>query len=533
MSIHIGYKPDGYIMPPPYEPPACEPHPPYSTTDDAGSSRSWRSSLETLRSTAYDGAPGLEPDYSTDGHELPAYSTGADVSPIRDARNSDDTGMALTIEMDRHSGGGTNTYDVGDLLSGTLRYRAWTVDQDVALVGIVLESHEITATPDSFGVASNRVTKLTYHIVPAVAMPKRGFREGFVYRFPFSLQVPDMRPEACGCAGGEHSQLAPTVGVPGGALADRELLEAHGGVPDNVARVYYRLRAFVKVVQPGSAKFKTLHVAYHDLRLQPSYELGPLREEEVPVSGVAQVTRVMKESTTGFWRTSRKVAAGSLCISVPSQPLVFALDEPFSTKVPVGLSFAFASPSTTGAASRPEEELPQVSKVVLELVTETRYSTNGEPLEKEAHAGGAGDDVSKSAAAAAAAMVTVCQSAVLATARSKEIPRWTPAVGAPHPPTPPPPPHFEVSVPVALNWDVTSRLSPSFESCAISRCYRLRTCVYVQGTKTPVRVETGVRVVRSRVARSSVPAVTRGAKRAAGSGSGVEHWNECVGSKKG
>lgn len=452
---------------------------------------------------------------------LPQYSTGAEVTPKSHAENQN-LKNALTILLGSRA---QPVYDVGDIIEGSILFAPWennkynnvsTDDhqqQVIAIVGVVLESHEITTS--STGVlASHTVTKLRHHIVPDLAMPPDGVvYPGFVYKFPFSIQVPEARSNACRCSSNHHDQLAPSVGVPGGSLVDSQIAEMNGGVPKNATRIYYRLRAFVKDVQPETKKLVTLCKGHHDLRIVPSYaptfEQSPSENDhEGKIPAVVTVTHEVNHGSSGFWLAPRKTTGvGLMKVQMPGRPVLFALDTPFSTTVPIDLTFEATSTAEN-------ERLPQIDKVVLMLECETSYSMIDSSLSDEKD-----EKPSATTKTADSDIKTVVSQTVLVDVAGKSF-KWNRRSNFEPEPAGYPLRRssldqykenlYEINSSISFKWNVSNKngITPGFESCCVRREYKLITNIHIHGTKSPVRVAVPAEVVASLHPRSIVPSVS-------------------------
>ena len=463
--------------------------------------------------------------------ELPQYSIGAQITPTvltpEETRHTPLT-IQLTPQVSLRQPG---CYDLGDIIQGMIVFVPWKMkfnsnqhqdgssssseeedegpeEQMIASVGIVLESFEITN--GKAGIASNEKTQLNYYNVPSVAFPSHGMvRPGFVYKFPFSMQIPDARPSPCGCeCPHEHTQLAPSFGAPAHSLAKEP--GNSSGVPNNAARIYYRLGAFVKWVKTNPTtnekSITTLCRGYQDIKLFPSYSLidqSLFMGQSAPSQYVSSKPEAIKLGR--MWHS--KGDTGIMSVRMPGQPIALALDTPFSTSVSVEANFSISLPSHQQASSHSFVP-PKIQKVSLELVSKTTYSLVDQPL-----------STSASNPEFAKYLKEVSQSTQIAqldssssSTNNQEL-QWSPLIGEvgstllQSKRLLPSSLSYNATMNIPLSWkaDDMMNMTPSFESCSITRGYYLVAKVFVQGLKLPISVQVPVRVVPSLVARSNVP----------------------------
>lgn len=410
---------------------------------------------------------------------LPTYTTGASVTPMNASSagsHSDALTSALTLRITNQPSRGT-AYDLGDIIQGTILFAPWKKPdgddlQEISSVMVVLQCVESGVAGG--GKMNTRTFRLTYHIVPDMAMPPDGMvSTGYIYSFPFSLQIPHIRQEddgPCQCHSGSeqppehcmHSSLPPTF--PSGS--ERE--------PADTPTIKYQLCAMVRGPHYNTltheTKTTTICRTVQDIHLIPSYTSYPASAAGVPVRPISVAVDI--QPRPGFFKSSKKLCGGKLEVSIPGQGVDLAVDRGASMLVPLDLRFVGAVTGTT---------TPQIQRVTLELCARTSYSTSRK-----------GMSLLEARKNKPAFAKTTFHSIPLAVMDGSQC-QWTKLST-----------HFSASLSVPFEWRPTTAIPPAFKSCTVEREYKFGACVYIEGLRTPLRLQVPAQVVSSFHPRSLI-----------------------------
>jgi hypothetical protein len=202
---------------------------------------------------------------------LPVYCSGAYVSPgTPEAMNT----SMLQIQIKNTQ----KSYDIHDIITGEIKFSPKAPANVLSIIA-VLESQEVISRSTWMrSKQKNSITTLQSQIIPlSLLSSEPEFVPGFVYTFPFLLQVPEYRPQSTAqkCADDiqEHTRLAPSLGAPPGTYPLSESIE------NNLAYITYSVKGLVKVKK--NSKNVTLCQGCQIVNIQPSYTLSPLAQYKV------------------------------------------------------------------------------------------------------------------------------------------------------------------------------------------------------------------------------------------------------------
>ena len=201
---------------------------------------------------------------------LPAYCLGSYVSPETPETMS---ASMLQIQIKNTQ----KSYDIHDFITGEIKFSP-KAPVNVSSIIAVLESQEVISQSKWMtSKQNNRITILQSQMIPLSLMSSGSeFVPGFVYTFPFSLQVPEYRPQSaaqkCVDDNQEHTRLAPSLGAPPGCHPSES-------IENNLAYITYSVKGLVKVKK--NSKTVTLCQGYQTINIQPSYTLSPLAQYKV------------------------------------------------------------------------------------------------------------------------------------------------------------------------------------------------------------------------------------------------------------
>lgn len=433
---------------------------------------------ENAESVSMPGPP-LSAAPSAGSSQLPSYTTGASITPMNGTMNgtgshsSDALTSALTLRITNQPSRGS-AYDLGDIIQGTILFAPWKKHdgdglQEISSVMVVLQCVESGVAGG--GKLNTRTFRLTYHVVPDMAMPPDGMvSTGYIYSFPFSLQIPHIRQEddgPCQCRNEQaqcmHSSLPPTF--PGASESD----------PADTPTVKYQLCAMVRGahynVLTHETKTATICRTVQDIHLIPSYTSYPASAAGVPVSPVSAAVAI--QPRPGFFKSSKKLCNGKLEASIPGQGVDLAVDLGASMQVPLDLRFVGALPGST---------TPQIQRVTLELCARTSYSTSRK-----------GMSLLEARKNKPAFVKTTFHSIPLAALEVRDGGQWTKH-----------PTHFSALLSVRFVWHPTTAIPPAFKSCTVERDYKFSAGVYIEGLRTPLRLQVPAQVVSSFHPRSLI-----------------------------
>lgn len=202
---------------------------------------------------------------------LPVYCSGAYVSP--ETPESMSTSM-LKIQIKNLQ----NSYDIHDLISGEIKFSPKN-PENVSSIVAVLECQEyISQSKWMASKQKNSITTLQSHVIPLSLLSTHSeFLPGFVYTFPFVLQVPEYRLQSkrptCVNENQEHNRLVPSLGTPPEISCSNERIE------NGSAYISYSVKGLVKVKR--HAKIVTLCQGHQVVNIHPSYILSPLVQYNV------------------------------------------------------------------------------------------------------------------------------------------------------------------------------------------------------------------------------------------------------------
>lgn len=398
----------------------------------------------------------------SDTSDLPSYSVGADVQPIT-VKN------ALSSLLKINVANSQPTYDIGDILYGTILF-APRKEVLISDIYIVLEGEEAAVKSGwTSDVYLKRGMKLGYHVVPSSALPADGKAiPGYLYSFPFSLQIPEFG-QASGCKEGilEHSRLPPSLGSP------PELVLPQNNLPDNAVRITYRLRAGVKIPDLSSGGTKIHCNAISFVYITPSYSLAP--------NALQRVHRSPRTICTDLKRNLLKRSVkGSLELHIPDIPSL-PLTSVSATTIPLMISFL---PSKEDASSPP----PLVHLISTKLIARTISAsqsafTTTPPTECPESTSMYENKFSLSRISPKSTPWTLdmfkasrCNSKAAYSA-AFQLPLWLPK---------------------------SKLIVPTFESCIVARDYSLIITVYMQD-KTMFSISVPVNVISTLAPRSNLP----------------------------
>lgn len=435
---------------------------------------------------------------------LPQYSTGAQVRRVASHQaasaltatpnlgnggNSDVLTSALTIRITNQPSKGNGTYyDVGDIIQGTIMFAPWKKGdeekQEISSVTVVLQGQEVTLA--SGGIVCNRVFPITYHIVPDMAMPPEGaVTPGYIYSFPFSLQIPEMRQEGtggeCKCQK-KHQTLPPTF--PGGILDS-------AATTSDTARIYYQICAAVRGplynTTTHETKIITLCRSVFDIHVIPSYTIGQvLPESQQQVTPPVAQLEIKSRSGMNWMKSSKLQCNGILRAEMQQQqqPMCLAVDFGYSTLIPIDLSFH--SLGTGNPAN-----LPQIQRISLELLARTTYNTSRKSISlSEAR-------IARKQPAFKIAFQRFVLSHVDMT--SDNSCQWTKRVSSEGTSNDN---SYGTQLNIPLTWEPTTSIPPTFESCSIERDYQFMICIHVHGVKNSLNIQVPIRILASFQPRS-------------------------------
>lgn len=393
---------------------------------------------------------------------LPMYSAGADVQPVT-VHNSISTLSKIVISNPRPF------YDIGEFIHGTIIF-APRKAVDIDAIYIVLEGEEKT-TKSSWtnDVYTKRHFKLAHHIVPHFALPTdMKALPGFIYSFPFTLQIPEILSSGS-CKEGvpEHFRLPPSLGSP------KERLTPEENLPHNVAQIVYNLRSCVKILDSTGTESRNYCHSLSFVRLLPSYSLAPNSLQRVKnKNGYAR-----QSVKRGMLKKSCKGIMELKMFNVPALPIVSSTP----TTLPLLLSFV---PSMDDSSIPP----PQVSLISVKLNARTLYSTE--------------NSFTTSPPAEDLETTTAVNQKFSVFRLTPETTRWEFDVSKAAQENGRPAYSTLFHLPLSLPQD--SLIVPTFESCLVARDYTIEVTAYLSD-KSMLTLSTPVNVVASLAPRSNIP----------------------------
>lgn len=390
---------------------------------------------------------------------LPTYCPGTSVEPVTEQNAL--YSMAKVLVNDPKE-----TYDIGDLIQGTIKFSP-VKNVQLHAISIVLECKVGTV----YGKwPSSRKTKrrmvLTHYVVPSTSLPrtKRACPKK-LYTFPFTLQIPQAQTQHTSCELGldEHMQLPPSMG----SLGNISHLEYN--VPGDVARINYQLRALVQIVEPDQDKPVSFCIGIEYLHFTPSYFPS--------IASLHQLSRqefsIRQKLKKYLWT---KVAKRTVGINVLHLP-VLSMTSTQTVNIPIQLSF---SPDQLDPASPPL----MVSKITTQLVAQTFYSYSKEiPIAKE-----------KSEKEKVVQPFLLSKLSIGTTAWKLDDSNTSAAT-----------PTYSTTLEVPVLLPQARHITPTFESCLVSRDYKLEVTVHFENKSKVAIVVPAVVVARLPPRISPIP----------------------------
>lgn len=273
------------------------------------------------------------------------------------------------------------SFDVGDTIFGTLKVSVSSKDIDVHSLTIALKGEEVT-TKSTF--LHDHLIQRTFS-VNAINIsglpPDNILKRGFLYYFPFSIQIPHKLKENCckqnEAANGRHLRLPPTFG------SRPESLIHSRNVPGNVARVTYYVSALLARYNENTGQTVTPVSTFETtFSLLPSYPISP--NYLVPPK---QPFRAFQEV---YSRRKKKQICGTIELQI-DRAAIISIDKASVSTIPVIISYfpgqwAFnkssgssSNSSSSSSSNRPrspspEEDIPTVVGFSSFLKARTVYS---------------------------------------------------------------------------------------------------------------------------------------------------------------
>lgn len=378
------------------------------------------STLPLVMSTTHDS---LLPSYTTGARITPnpnfftsnnrSFSTNFSSSSNNGISDSNAVLSALTLQITNPPPFPRSHYDIGDIIQGTIMFAPWKKGADnkqaITSVMVVLQGLEVSMA--NGGVATHRTFRLAYHVVPDMAMPPEGIvAAGYVYSFPFSVQVPEVRQEndsGCSCKFEPSSsstdiqqQGASTSGGGTGESSDTKVVAGQndgedtngnqpvtagkhrtlpptfpGGTAGNTmdaAHIRYQLCAMVRGPQYNTTtretKITTVCRSVQDIPVMPSYRTAVttavpninenpndprsyLHAHHPPVRANLEVklsrSKIFKSSIS--ISSKRPPSTGTLHVAMSGQPINLALDFAQSKLILLDLEFVSDDDSISSA----------------------------------------------------------------------------------------------------------------------------------------------------------------------------------------
>ena len=398
---------------------------------------------------------------------LPDYTPGVSITP-----NKTNVINMVSIVLDSPQ----TTYDIGDIVHGSIVFKP-RKRIDITSIGIYLMGEEVTLksswTSDRF---VKRSFKLDHQIVPEETLPENNICEpGFTYSFSFHLVIPDLIPstENSCCKDGvpSHYRLPPSLGSP------PELPEGILDVPNRAARVTYSLVASVRVpmTKGRTSPFLSQFVKY--IRMCPSYtpSCKLLQSHQNP--------QKCKSSSQGVVRKNllKRTTSGNLFASILETPILSLCDNSPPTSLPIKVTYC---PISKGSTLPPP---PKIRKVSINVIAETTYSTYNSMHPKM----GAEDKANLQTATQKISTLQVSpyQYQNLWNLDNESQNSYS----------------TQFMIPLKLS-EISQWLPPTFESCFISRKYKIEVTITTNGNgNSPIIVETPLMVLGSLFPRSNMP----------------------------
>lgn len=168
-----------------------------------------------------------------------------------------------------------NSYDIHDLINGEIKFSP-KKPENVSSIVAVLECQEyISQSKWMASKQKNSITTVQSHVIPLSLLSTHSeFLPGFVYTFPFILQVPEYRlqlkRQTCVNENQEHNRLVPSLGTPPEISCSNERIE------NGSAYISYSVKGLVKVKR--HTKNVTLCQGYQVVNIHPSYTLSPFAQ---------------------------------------------------------------------------------------------------------------------------------------------------------------------------------------------------------------------------------------------------------------
>lgn len=378
----------------------------------------------------------LPPSYDS---SLPSYSLNVDVQPIEPGIYYEP--LRVTI-FDQQT-----VYDLGDIIQGIVSV-APTCQMKLDTLLVLFECIETTQilrwTSEN---DKRRCITINFHRVP---LPDdRTILPGFLYTFPFSIQVPETKPGAP-CSGGftDHKRLSPSLSALDGS-------PAKGPVS-----IQYRLHAAM-----GTGSVDHMH-AYAPLFVLPSYSVSPNAERRINATNTHIATQKLR-SRTGLRRSvATKPYAQIRLDKLPPLPVST------TTIVPILLT-AF------GGNNIP----PTVTTVSAKLVSYTIYSGQSQ--------------FTASPPVLYAPGTLDFSSTVLLGSYTMANPVWKREEDVAT---------SQLTNATILNLPVAlpALIPPTFESCYISRVYSLLVSLTIEGERHPLELEVPVNLVSPNPPRNMI-----------------------------
>lgn len=400
----------------------------------------------------------------TESIDLPSYSVGSDIQPIT-------TKSGLTPRLRVSISNRKSSYDIGDIIHGTIMLCP-TKPIDIASVFIVLEGEEATNKSTwTSNIHTTRKLNLAHYVVPAISLPPdMKAQPGFVYTFFFSIQVPEILPSGV-CKNDilEHTRIPPSFGSP------PEISIPQNNIPDNAARINYRLRACTKVVsEKDSSTLMTYGTALSYIHVIPSYTLSP-----GAIQRVHQHPYVHRQDL-------KKGMMKKTCTGIVQLQLQKLSALPIYSPGPVGLPLRVSIMPSNDDLSLPP---PRISQISTKLISQTLYSselpfTTSPPLEQ-------GQNVN-----------CVIQKIILGHLSNLES-HWKLDMATATQERSKAAYSVEFDLPISIPQQ-NKLIVPTFESCFVARDYTLSVSVYFQD-KTSVSITVPVNLVASLSPRSNFP----------------------------
>lgn len=319
----------------------------YASPRNSISSASSSDSHFEIAESIYSSSSSIHEPIRTIDTELPSYSTGGDVQPITSDNHIPGI-LKIKIESAQP------TYDIGNIIYGRVTFSP-SKDVELASISVTLEGEESTIKSGwTAELLSKRHFNLAQHIVPVTALPP-DLRAvpGFLYTFPFSVQIPEILPqEACTDAFPDHVRLPPSLG------SSPEFSIPPNNLPGNVARIFYHLHACVNVSAITETQGLKSHHAYNFVHLIPSYSLSPNASLSTRKTSSHKARCFLKK---GLLQTSK----GSVELRLKDVPVIPKYSSS-ATNIPLRISFL---PSKHDVTAPP----PSIMSISIRMASRTRY----------------------------------------------------------------------------------------------------------------------------------------------------------------